>query len=123
MATATLNAVVNFAVGSVGDDATHWTLWDAANGGNRLWTDTVVGDPAALVANQFFQVPANMLVITQPVGVDGATPEMARRGAAGMVIGTTYVQMHSADPGANGTANILTAVRAAIVNGSWTVAQ
>ena len=122
MATATLNANIDFPVGASGEDATHWTLWDAQSGGKLLWTDTVVGNPAPLGSNQFFRVLGNSLVITQPPGADGCTAEMARRGAAGMVVGITYLQVHSGAPGSAGTANVLGSARAAVANANWTVA-
>ena len=122
MATATLNANIDFATGSVSDDATHYSLWDALTGGNLLSDGTLANNPDPLTANQFYQIPSGDIVFTLPEGSAGLSEEMARRGVVGMVVGVIYAQMHDGAPGTNGTANILTTTRVAIQNANWTIA-
>ena len=73
MATATLNANIDFATGNVGEDATHYSLWDALTGGNKLSDGTLTNNPDALTANQFYQIESGDIVFTLPEGADGLT--------------------------------------------------
>ena len=122
MSTATLNTNNDFAVGSSGDDATHWTLWSALSSGTLYWSSTVAGNPAALGSNQYFRIAANNLILTLPIGSAGATAAFANYALTQALQATTYVQMHSGAPGNNGTSNILTSVRIAITSTEWTFA-
>ena len=118
MATATLNKNVDFAVGSAGQDATKWKLFDAAQGGNELWEDNLSNNPAALSANQFYRVRANTLVITQPVGTDGAKEEFCRRELRGALGPTTWLQLFDVNAGSD---RALTG-RIAVALADWTIA-
>ena len=121
MAQATTNADQDFAVGSSGDDATHWTLWDASTGGNLLWSRTVVGNPDALTANQFYRIEAGDITITLAIGSNGATEEAAKRCLEGLIDGQTYLQLHDGAPGSSGTDNVLTSTRVEVTESEWTI--
>ena len=121
MAQATTNSDQDFAVGSVGDDATHWTLWDASSGGNLLWSAALDNDPDALTANQFYRVEAGDITITLAIGSDGATEEAAQRCLEGLIDTATYLQLHSGAPGSSGTDNVLTSTRVEVTESEWTV--
>ena len=113
MATGTNTNNEDFAVGSVGDDATHWTMWDAPNAGNLKWVSAVSGNPAALAANEFYRLQPGDISISVPEGTDGATGSGAADGVRGIMglansgIGR-YYQLHDGAPGGNGTNNVLT---------------
>lgn len=93
MATATLNADVVFAVGSAGDDATKWKLFDAAAAGNALWEANLSNNPAALTQNQFYRVRSGQIVVTQPTGAGGATEEFAKRELRGALGPSVWLQL------------------------------
>ena len=114
MASATLNDNVVFAVGSTGQDANAWRLYDAESGGNELWRDNLANDPDPLALNQFYRVEANGFVITQPVGTDGATEEFAKRELRGALGPTTWAQLYQGNAAVTG--------RAAISLALWTIA-
>lgn len=120
MATATLSTEAVFNVGSAGQDATKWKLFDAAADGNELWSDTLANNPAALAQNQFYRVRANQFVVTQPVGTDGATEEFARRELRGALSPTTWLQLF--DTGGDGGADRALTNRVAVPIASWTIA-
>ena len=44
-----------FNVGSAGNDATHFRIYDAASGGDLIWMDGLTGNPDPLTANQFYR--------------------------------------------------------------------
>lgn len=118
MATATLNADVVFAVGSAGQDATKWKLYDASTSGNVLWAASLSNNPAALTQNQFYRVRSGQLVVTQPVGSGGATEEFAKRELKGALGPSTWLQLFDVDQSSD---RALTG-RVEIPLASWTVA-
>ncbi|MDE0716310.1 MAG: hypothetical protein OXH64_00050 [Rhodospirillaceae bacterium] len=118
MATATLNTAKAFAAGSQGQDATKWKLFDAANGGNELWEGGLSNNPAPLAADQFYRIPANTLVITQPIGSGGATEEFAKRELRGALGPTTWVQLFDR----NNNADRALTGRVAVALADWTIA-
>ena len=93
MATATLNTEKTFPVGSAGQDATKWKLFDAESAGNELWSANLSNNPAALTQNQFYRVRANQLVVTQPIGTGGATEEFAKRELKGALGPAVWLQL------------------------------
>ena len=118
MATATLNADVVFAVGSAGQDATKWKIFDAESGGNELWSANLANNPAALTANQFYRVRSGQAVITQPVGSGGMTEEGAKRELKGLLGPTVWMQLFDV----NNSADRSLTGRVAVQLASWTVA-
>ena len=97
MATATLNADQVFNVGSAGQDATKWKLYDSDGGSKKtIWEANLSNNPAALTLNQFYRVRANQFVITQPIGSGGMTEDGAKRSLAGLLAGSTYLELFNA---------------------------
>lgn len=101
MAAASLNTEKQFNVGQAGQDATKWKLFDASTGGNELWEDDLTNNPVALVQNQFYRVRSGQLVITQPIGTDGATEEFAKRELRGALGPSTWLQLFDVNQGAD----------------------
>lgn len=123
MAFARNNAVVQSATagsGQVGQDATWVSIWDAATGGNRLKNIQITGDPDALIQDARFQIPVNGLVFRQNAGT-GETEEFAQRGLRGRIDGGVWVQWHTGDPGANGTANIIALARTQVAESGFNI--
>ena len=118
MATATLNTEIAFQVGSEGEDATKWKLFDAETGGNELWSANLSNNPAALTANQFYRVRANQFVITQPIGSGGATEEYAKRSLNGALGPNVWIELFDVN---NGADRSLTN-RVKVPLASWTIA-
>ena len=118
MATATLNTDKVFNVGSAGQDATKWKLFDAAAAGNELWSGALSNNPAALTQNQFYRVRANQLVVTQPIGAGGATEEFAKRELKGALGPSTYLQLFDV----NNNADRAVTNRVAVPLADWTIA-
>ena len=119
-ATATNNAVITSAAaqsGQVGDDATFISLWSAVTGGDFLRREGIDNNPAALALGQSFQFAIGELVFTDTEdSANGETNDMAVRGIRGKFDGTVYIQWHSGDPGANGTANVIGLARTALAD-------
>ena len=90
MATATNSNNLDFAAGSVGDDATHVHLYTASSGGDLLWAISLTGNPAALTANQFYRVEAGDLTFTQNTGT-GESEDSAVRALRGRFEPTAYL--------------------------------
>ena len=101
----------DFAAGSAGDNASHWTKWSAATGGDLKWSAALSPDPAALTADQFYRIAVNGITLRVPIGSQGATESAARDALNGILNGGGWFQLHSGDPGANGTDNVLTPTR------------
>ena len=118
MATATLNADVTFPVGSAGQDATKWKIFDHASAGNELWEANLSNNPAALTANQFYRVRRTQAVITQPIGSGGMTEEGAKRELRGLLGPTVWMQLFDVN---NSSDRALT-TRVAVPLASWTIA-
>ena len=117
MATAKNTNVIDFTVGSIGDDADQWSGWTAASGGDMLIRRSLANNPAALTANQFYRVAAEALSLQQPRGANGYTEDGAERGVRGYILGGMHVQLEqSSDDSA------LTN-RVNIAQADWTVAQ
>jgi len=118
MATATLNKNVDFAVGTAGNDATKWKIFDHESAGNELWAANLSNNPAALTANQFYRVRSGQIVVTQATGSGGATEEFAKRELKGALGPTVWLQLfdrhNSADRSLTG--------RVAIQLADWTIA-
>ena len=91
MATATLANNKDFAVGTVGQDATKWKLLDASNdAATVLWEANLSGDPDALLANQFYRITGQGegttdTVITQLRGTGGMTEDGAQEELRGLL--------------------------------------
>lgn len=94
---------------AVGGDCTHVSLWTAETGGSFLQSVAITGNPDALALGDTYRLASGALVIEQPVDT-GGTEAMARRAAAGRVLGGVWVQYHSGAPGTAGTANVITAL-------------
>ena len=120
MATATLNDEKVFSVGSAGQDATKWKLFDAAADGNELWEASLANNPAALTQNQFYRIRANQFVVTQPIGTGGMTEEGAKRELRGLLGPNTWAQLFDTG-GQNGADRALTG-RVTIPLADWTIA-
>ncbi|MYE01465.1 MAG: hypothetical protein F4Y03_09320 [Alphaproteobacteria bacterium] len=118
MATATLNVNKDFAVGSAGQDATKWKLFDAAAAGNELWEANLDNNPAALTANQFYRIRSGQFVVTQNTGSGGATEEFAKRELKGALGPTVWAQLFDVN---SGNDRALTG-RVAIQLAEWTIA-
>ena len=110
MATGTNTNNEDFAVGDAGDDATHWTMWDAAAGGTLKWAAALANNPAALQQNEFYRIQPGDISISIAAGADGATDSAASDAVRGVVNNPDgrYFQLHDGAPGANGTNNTLT---------------
>ena len=125
MAVARNNAVVLSAEATsalVNEDATIITLWDASTGGNLLQEITISNNPDALVLNARYQIAANAIALTQPVGT-GEQEEMAKRALRGRVAGGVWVQFHDGAPGTAGTANVIALARVQIQESQFTVSD
>jgi len=118
MATATLNADQVFNVGSAGQDATKWKLYDQAAGGKVLWEGNLSNNPAALTQNQFYRVRANQFVVTQPIGAGGMTEDGAKRALKGLLGPATWLQLFDV----NNNADRSLTNRVEIAIGEWTIA-
>ena len=121
MAQAVNTAAVLFAAGNAGDDTTHVGLWTALTGGTFLGAQAITADTAALQAGERFRLPASAVVITFPEG--DFRPAMAVRGVNGIIAGTLYLSLHSADPGTTGANQIAGTARQAIALADWTVSE
>ena len=117
MARALNTNMIDFSVGDVGDDADQWSGWTAAAGGTLLIRRAVVGNPAALVNNQFYRVAARALILTQPRGAAGFTEDMAERGVRGYILGGIHVQLEQSSDDAALTG------RMHVAQIAWTVEQ
>lgn len=119
MATATLNTAKLFNIGSVGQDAIKWRLWKHATStttANKLGEGSLNNNPAALTQNQFYQVPANEIVLSLPSSTT-LTDAAATDALKGIVGRVTYVELFSdAQSGAFKTN------RVAIQANEWTYA-
>lgn len=113
MATATLNAEKTAAVGTAGQDANTWKLYDHASAGNELWSQALQNNPAALTQNQFYRIRANQFTITQPAAT-GESEESAKRKLRGMLGPTVWVQLFQGATAVTG--------RISIALGDWTIA-
>lgn len=124
MATATLNDNVIFAVGTTGQDANGWRLYDAESGGNELWRDDLANDPAALQQNQFYRIASGEFVITQPIGTDGATEEFAKRELRGALGPETWAELRQITRDGGGTVLTDVAVtgRVSVPIARWNIA-
>ena len=100
MATATLANNKDFAVGTVGQDATKWKLLDGnSDAATVLWTASLSGDPDALLANQFYRITgegegATDTVITQARGTAGMTEEGAKEELRGLLKDGRYMALY-----------------------------
>lgn len=105
MATATSNAVITFPnTVAVGSDATHFSI---ARGGTPKVRSALTGNPAALQTGQFYRFASGMLSFEIPVGT-GLTASGAQDAVNGILgTGNVAVRLHSGDPGAAGTANLI----------------
>ena len=115
MAQATTNANIDFAVGDAGDDATKFRLYNALTGGTLLLDDDLANNPSALVANQFYRVEAGDITLVQPIGTDGFTESMARRGVEGYIDIEVFIEFLSASN------TVLTDTRVRIAEATWDV--
>lgn len=125
MAVARNNAVILSAEATsalVNEDATIITLWDASTSGNLLQEITISNNPDALVLNARYQIAANAIVLTQPVGT-GEKEEMAKRALRGRVKGGVWIQFHDGAPGTNGTGNVIALARVQIQESQFTVSD
>ena len=126
MATATNTAAIVFEAApadAVGDDATHYGIWDAATNGNFLGGDTIGTNPTPLELGERYEIEASSITLTFLRGTDGFTEEMAKRQRDGAVSGTLYISVHDGDPGTTGANEITDLDRATIAESGWTKAD
>ena len=122
MATATNANALDFEVGSSGDDADKFSIWDTASsadpptGGTLLWRDDLSSGGTALTANQFYRIPAGDIVLTFPEGSDGLQAAGALRNANGFVSGGVHIQLET-------SADAAITNRITVAEGDWTTAQ
>ena len=126
MATAKNNSDISFgSVTTGGQDATHWGLWTAPTAGVFIVGGTNSTNTPALASGQNFLVEDEDAIITVPASVSGRLSEAgARKILAGLVSGTTYMSMHSSDPGNTG-ANEISGdgiSRVSVDSTAWTIA-
>lgn len=125
-ATITVNADIESAAATGAADATHFSYWDAANGGNCLWASTtaITNNPDALGSGDKYEIASGTRLFTVPNPSNGGTNRMAERQANGMKASSIWVQYHSGAPGAAGTANVISTVaRTEIPSARMTVAR
>ena len=85
-----------------GSDATHFSVWDMASGGNWLFNIAFSNNPDPIEEGGRYRIAANAVVITQPKAT-AESDESAIRSLKGKLDGNTHWQLHSGDPGAAGT--------------------
>lgn len=108
--TATNTNNEDFPVGTTGDDATHWTMWDQQTGGTLKWSAALGNNPDALAANEFYRLQPGDISMSVGAGTQGATASAAIDAEKGLVNDPNgrWFQLHDGAPGPNGTANTLT---------------
>ena len=108
--------------GQVGQDATHASAWDSANGGNWLWKGAIDNDlnPDPLGLNDRYELPAGRIRFEYEAG-EGESASMELRAVRGKIRNGVYVQYHRGDPGANATANVIAIARTFIAEANFTV--
>ena len=118
MSSATLNEIKVFAVGTAGQDATKWKLFDADSAGSEIWAANLANNPAALTQNQFYRVRVGQCVIEQAEGSDGATAEGTKRSLRGLLGPTVWLQLFDV----HNLADRALTGRVAIQLANWTIA-
>ena len=105
-----------------GSDVTHLSVWDALTSGNWLFNITISNDPDPIATGGRYRIAANGITITRAKGT-GESDESAIRSLKGLLSGSTYWQLHTADPGTSGTTSPLTGVaRLALADSDFTFA-
>ena len=119
MATAKNTGAITFAEGAVGDDATYVHLYDAAAAGTLKTAVQLTGNPAALQANEFYRIPAEMVVLTQTPGAN-EDASFAVDSLNGRVANALFVAMAT---GAGSATELSTPGRVELAAGDWTVEE
>ena len=110
------------AAGQVGDDATWVAVWDAATSGNLLTRIQITGNPDALILDARYQIPINGLVFRQNAATN-ETEEFAKRALEGRIDGGVWISWHDGNPGAAGTANLITLARTPVAEADFTISN
>ena len=109
--------------GAVGDDCTHVTTWDAANGGNLLGQQAISTNPDPIQLGDRLQTGIGTMVFTQREGA-GETSFLSERKVRGAVEGGVWIQYHTGPPGADGMDNIITDIaRTEVVAADFTITR
>lgn len=108
------------AAAQVGQDATYWGAWSAAVGGTWYGGRPLGNNPPPLSLGARYRIAALALVMTVANGDMRAA--LAEKGIRGVVSGTLYISVHTADPGVTG-ANEIGVGRVAIDAAEWTIDQ
>ena len=125
MATAINTNAVIFAgapSAAVGEDATHFGVWTARDGGTFITGDVVGGNPAALELGDKYEFESGALVVTVPMGDDfsAAGAEWVLQGKFLSANSDTWVSVHDGDPLLTGANEMTDIIRVRI--SAWTVA-
>ena len=87
-----------------------------------LGRQAISTNPDALTLGQQYEIAAGSLDLDMAVGTSGLTEAMLIRALNGMIGARVWVGVHTGDPGANGTANLVTDIgRIELVLADFTV--
>ena len=131
MATAKNKKTINFDAGYfipiLNDDenknATHWGLWDSVTGGKFIYGGQNMTPQKLSNDGNYFSYNVNDMVITQSASNTNKLSEAGARSVlTGLLSGTTYLSIHSADPGNTGGDEMTFIRRQGISNDIWNIA-
>ena len=86
---------------AIGETAAWIGVWTALTGGSFLAGIQLSNSPSALALGEVYYIAASGMAITQTAAAN-ETETMAGRALEGRFDGTTYLAVHTGDPGTNG---------------------
>ena len=123
MASATNTLALAYpAATTAGQDAVYAGIWTLATRGGFLLGQAVTGNPPALEVGQQYTITDGSFILTKTTGV---TTELGRQEELkGLIAGTRYISLHTADPGITGANEFVGAgyLRQAIASTEWRLA-